>query len=513
MKLKHFQLALLLVFSHAMTAQVKIGERSEQIDPASLLELESQEKVLVITRLSTSQMESITPLNGALVYNTDESCLFYHNGQRWINLCEALGLAFTNEPIVNQDTTIIITEFEDRVNFEVGQIRGENIVDFSIGSQEIQNNSINLSKLADASVDTDKLTDNAVTAAKIGGDVAGNGLIQNAGGALEVDVTGLEGDGNIISSDLVVGGDPNSLFGDVTLEIADNAVTAAEIDLVDVTLSDFVNDVPFLEAEDLIADNVQYDGAASGLAATNVQDAIDQLILGADLPFNITLEVVGDELVLTDFGGALDVPLADINNQDIFTDDSPGNISLSNGGSELNLNVDDGDADDTNELSDLELNGNLLTLTNGQTGAIGVDLTPYINTDNQNIATTGDPGNISIDNGDALVLNVNDGDPDPENEIELPVGGTNGQVLATDGSGTYTWIENSAAINTDGTSILGDGVTAPLTVGEISGGTAGNIADNSLTQEDIGNNAVGESELADQAVTPTKVQPGEEGQV
>ena len=147
MKLKYFLIATLLLGTHALWAQVKIGDRSETIDPTSLLELESADKVLVITRLSTAQMQAITPLNGALVYNTDESCLFYYNGQIWINLCDALGLSFTNEAIVNQDTTIIITEFEDRLNFEVGQIRGENIVDFSIGSQEIQNNAINSEKL------------------------------------------------------------------------------------------------------------------------------------------------------------------------------------------------------------------------------------------------------------------------------------------------------------------------------------------------------------------------------
>ncbi|MBP2834386.1 hypothetical protein J8281_19570, partial [Aquimarina sp. U1-2] len=37
------------------------------------------------------------------------------------------------------------------------------------------------------------------------------------------------GDGNITSSDLTVGGDANALLGDVTLEIAPNAVGTAEI--------------------------------------------------------------------------------------------------------------------------------------------------------------------------------------------------------------------------------------------------------------------------------------------
>ncbi len=38
--------------------------------------------------------------------------------------------------------------------------------------------------------------------------------------------------------------------------------------------------------------------------------------------------------------------------------------------------------------------------------------------------------------------NVDDADADPVNEIELPTGGTDGQVLSTDGSGNYNWTDN-----------------------------------------------------------------------
>ncbi|HET8735098.1 MAG TPA: hypothetical protein VFM69_00735, partial [Pricia sp.] len=36
-----------------------------------------------------------------------------------------------------------------------------------------------------------------------------------------------------------------------------------------------------------------------------------------------------------------------------------------------------------------------------------------------------------------------DGDSDAENEIEIPDGGTNGQVLSIDGEGSYVWVANS----------------------------------------------------------------------
>jgi hypothetical protein len=102
-------------------------------------------------------------------------------------------------------------------------------VDFSISGQDIQDNVINQNKLADASVGTD--------------------------------------------------------------ELQDNAVTESKIDLVDITLSDFVNDVPFLEAADLVAADVTYDNVASGLTAANVQDAIDALDTNLDV---IALVPLGD---------------------------------------------------------------------------------------------------------------------------------------------------------------------------------------------------------------------------
>jgi len=40
---------------------------------------------------------------------------------------------------------------------------------------------------------------------------------------------------------------------------------------------------------------------------------------------------------------------------------------------------------------------------------------------------------------------VDDADADATNEIELPTGGNSGQVLRTDGSGNYTWVDQTAA--------------------------------------------------------------------
>ena len=69
-------------------SQVKIGDNLPMIDSSSLLELESSTRTLVLTRVTQNQMNAITPLNGALVYNIDAECIFMYSGDAWSSLCE-----------------------------------------------------------------------------------------------------------------------------------------------------------------------------------------------------------------------------------------------------------------------------------------------------------------------------------------------------------------------------------------------------------------------------------------
>ena len=68
--------------------QVKIGDEINNIDSFSILELQSSNKALVLTRVTTAQMLSMSPLSGAVLFNTDEQCVHFFNGTAWINLCE-----------------------------------------------------------------------------------------------------------------------------------------------------------------------------------------------------------------------------------------------------------------------------------------------------------------------------------------------------------------------------------------------------------------------------------------
>jgi len=108
MKGKLFLLWLFL-FSVGIDAQVKIGNNPNSIDSSSILELESVEKVLVITRVTTLEMNAISPLNGALVYNTDVDCVFQFNGSVWESLCDSVNQAIT-AIVDNDDGTFTFTD-------------------------------------------------------------------------------------------------------------------------------------------------------------------------------------------------------------------------------------------------------------------------------------------------------------------------------------------------------------------------------------------------------------------
>jgi len=81
-----FLLSLTLLYSCISLAQVKIGGDPKIIHPHSLLELKSNTKALVLTVVTDLEMQAITPLNGALVFNIDQSCVFFYH-QRWMPLC------------------------------------------------------------------------------------------------------------------------------------------------------------------------------------------------------------------------------------------------------------------------------------------------------------------------------------------------------------------------------------------------------------------------------------------
>ncbi|TLP80125.1 hypothetical protein [Maribacter sp. ACAM166] len=87
--MKHLSCIVLLCFTFLSFGQVKIGNNINTIDGASILELDSQTKAFVPTRITNLQMKGMTPLKGALVYNIDYDCIFTFDGAAWKSLCNS----------------------------------------------------------------------------------------------------------------------------------------------------------------------------------------------------------------------------------------------------------------------------------------------------------------------------------------------------------------------------------------------------------------------------------------
>ncbi|MEO2053687.1 MAG: hypothetical protein ABGX00_18170, partial [Allomuricauda sp.] len=174
MKTHLIALALAMLTIGSLRGQVKIGDNPQNLNQASILELESITKALVITRVNDVQMNNIVPLRGALVYNTDHDCIHYYDGTRWVNICEEFDNTFTVSTRADylrplnpnaRDSTVVVTPTTNpdgslNYNFEVNQITGANIVSSSInGDSKLQNGSVTNIKIQNATIAPNKFED------------------------------------------------------------------------------------------------------------------------------------------------------------------------------------------------------------------------------------------------------------------------------------------------------------------------------------------------------------------
>ena len=123
----------------------------------------------------------------------------------------------------------------------------------------------------------------------------------------------------------------------------------------------------------------------------------------------------------------------------------------------VNDQVNDADADSTNEIQAISISNDTIYLSNG--GFVKLPSTTSFSgnfADLTNIpaglSDGDDDTQLSETQVDAFVNNngylTTEVDGSVTNEIELPTGGNNGQVLETDGSGNYTWVDQTVNTNT-----------------------------------------------------------------
>ena len=541
----------------SLTAQVKIGDNPQTIDPGSLLELESTDKALVITRVTNAQMNAINAQQGAVVYNTDGGCIYYFDGAAWINICESLGLQFTADAIVNSAPTIVITENGDIVNFEVGEIRSENILDFSIGSQDIQDNSINSDKLAPGSVGAEELQDNTVTDRVMDYSVVTLADFTNDAGYL-------------VSGDIISDDDGNDLFpGTDSGVFYDDQFLQDAIDLNTTLLN--------------IKENLSNKSTDINLGTSNtlyptqnaVKTYVDNQLGGAfqDLTFNANLlGITGGATTVdltpyldnTDDQNASEVPFTpyltvnSTNTQAAIQElkDELDNVSAGSGTTELADQVTivgDGSAGNEFEVADQGItpvkiapsatNGQVLTTTGGN--VVWADPAGGGNTTDELVQAFEINGiNLELtDAGNTFQVPVADLGTDDQTAGEvgftpyLTIGANNVQIaiqqlkdeLDAGGGGT----QNLTSVLTFGNDAGGTGIinlpdptlaqdaATKAYVDAVAGGGAVEVADQ-VTITGVGtvgdpfkvaDGGVGTTQLADAGVTGAKIAPGVDGEV
>lgn len=278
------------------------------------------------------------------------------------------------------------------------------------------------------------------------------------------------------------------------------------------------------------------DNQALALTGTNLSitngNSINLSSLNTD---NQTLALSGSSLSIQG-GNTVDIAALNTDNQNL-TLSSTGTqrtVGISNG-TGVTLDVADNDNDPGNEIQDLSLSANTLSITNNPSAsginlspyldntdnqnltlsgntlsltndATTVDLAPYLdNTDNQNLATQSVDANtrsISISGGNTVNVDVRDADASATNEIQdLSL---SGNTLSLSGDATTvslaSYLDNTDAQNlayNSGTKALsisgGNSVTIPetqtLTQVLTQGADAGNARITGLANPSVGTDA------------------------
>lgn len=73
-------------------AQVKVGDNPTIIAPSAILEIESAGKGFLPPRMTTANRNAINnPVQGLVIYNTEQNCLNFYDGVGWVNICGTYG--------------------------------------------------------------------------------------------------------------------------------------------------------------------------------------------------------------------------------------------------------------------------------------------------------------------------------------------------------------------------------------------------------------------------------------
>jgi hypothetical protein len=218
------------------------------------------------------------------------------------------------------------------------------------------------------------------------------------------------------------GGITTEVDGSVTNEIQDLQLSGNNLTITNNGTATTIDLSPYLDNTDTQLDETAVDAfvANNGYLATEVDGSVTNEIQD--------LQLSGNNLTITNNGTATTIDLSPyLDNTDTQLDETAVDAFVANNGY-LATEVD---GSLTNEIQDLQLSGNNLTITNNGT-ATTIDLSPYLdNTDNQLDST--DIANLGYNAG-GITTEV---DGSVTNEIQT-ISRTGTTVTLSNGGGTFT---------------------------------------------------------------------------
>ena len=461
----------------AQDGGVSIGKGDSDADPSAILELFSKNKGLLIPRLSSSEREGISsPASGLLVYDTNLTGFYYWTGSRWkaisginsgtgttlpgsggegdlfYNTSTDSLMVYVNsvwKPVGSSKQVLSLNETTLKLLEEGTENSSE--IDLSVLFQELSLNGTTLSISDGNSIDLSSVLVGDML--KSDYDLDGNNRIDNAdkingltvetsvpAGAVFTDSQALSVSGSTLS---ITGGNSVTLpTGSSTGDMRQSVYDSNTNNLVD--NAEKVNNLSVETAvpsgavftDDQNAAEVTYDNSTSGLTATDVNAAVNELKDSVDLKISST------DLATVATSGSYN----DLLDKPTITDDQA--------------------------ISDLSLSGTTLQLTlegdaNGQQTVDLSSLQDGTGTDDQNAAE------VTYDNSTSglTATDVNAAVNELKDSVDLKISSTDLATVATSGSYNDLLDKPTITDDQDATEVtLSTGYVKPASSGALVAG-------------------------------------------
>ncbi|QBA63569.1 hypothetical protein [Muriicola soli] len=404
------------------------------------------------------------------------------------------GLAGTNLTIGIENGASEVVDLSSLVGTDDQDLTGASLSGANILQIDIENGSsttVDLSSLDDSGTDDQNIS---------GSGLAGTNLtigIEN-GASEVVDLSSLVGTDDQTAAEVTYDNTTSGLTA-VDIQAAIDEVAAGSTDDQNISgsglagtnltigiengASEVVDLSSLVGTDDQIASEVNITDAGGNFTSTEVEGALAELAAGSTDDQNISGSgLAGTNLTIGIENGASEV--VDLSSLVGTDDQTAAEVTYDNTTSGLTAvdvqaaidEVAAGSTDDQN-ISGSGLAGTNLTIGIENGASEVVDLSSLVGTDDQNLSTDSTPGNISIEDGNSLTLNVDDADADATNEFNTALGMNAGALEVTDAGGTLS----TSLISTDANNDISSGSdgalylnVASVTISE----TITNIADN-----------------------------------